>query len=323
MIKEGVSSRETKDKMADRQVSDENRATTGILRQWHGDLIALTKARLSFLVVLTACFGYFIATKGLDTFSWWTFFHMVFGTSLAAGGAAVFNQLMEVEPDRRMLRTSDRPLPANRMPKPAAFILGWLLCAFGIIHLGVKVNTPAAVMAGVTLLTYLFIYTPMKRVWTFNTIVGAVSGAFPPLIGWMAGGQPVLSAGTIFLFGLLFLWQLPHFAAINWMYREEYLRGGFRMWSNEDESGKKTARIALFYSLVLTVLSILFPFFSVSMAGWGAISGGLLGAVMVLLSWRFLKSGQRADARTLFFYTLLYLPLMMIASYLAWQATAL
>jgi protoheme IX farnesyltransferase len=309
--------------MAERQVHDGQTGATGILRQLRVDLIALTKARLSVLVVLTACFGYFIATKGLGTFSWLTFLHMVFGTTLAAAGASVFNQLMEVESDGRMLRTSDRPLPANRMPKPAAFILGWLLCAFGLIHLGVKVNTGASVMAGATLLTYLFIYTPMKRVSSANTIVGGISGALPPLIGWLSGGQPVLSAGTAFLFGLLFLWQLPHFAAINWMYREEYMRGGFKMWSNEDESGKKTARIALFYSVVLTVLSMAFPFVSTHMAEWGAVSGGLLGAVMVALSLRFLKSGKRDDARVLFFYTLLYLPLMMIASYLAWRAAAL
>jgi len=138
----------------------------------------------------------------------------------------------------------------------------------------------------------------------------------------LAGGQSVLSAGTAFLFGLLFLWQLPHFAAINWMYREEYMRGGFKMWSNEDESGKKTARIALFYAAVLTVLSIAFPFVTSHMAWWGAVGGGILGGIMVVLSLRFLKSGKRDDARILFFYTLLYLPLMMIASYLSWRAVA-
>lgn len=325
-MKEGVSSRESKHDMADRQETEENVenvANVGILRQLRGDVIALTKARLSLLVVLTACFGYFLATKGLGTFSWVTFLHMVFGTSLAAAGAAVFNQLMEVDADRRMLRTSDRPLPANRMPKPVAFIIGWLLCAFGLIHLGVKINTWASVMAGLTLLTYLFVYTPMKRVSPANTVIGAISGALPPLIGWMAGGQTVLSGGTLFLFGLLFFWQLPHFAAINWMYREEYIRGGFKMWSNEDESGNRTARIALFYSLILMTLSIAFPFVSPFMASWGAVSGGLLAGVMVLLSWRFLKSGKRRDARLLFFYTLLYLPLMMIASYLAWRALAI
>lgn len=286
--------------------------------------MALTKARLSFLVVLTACFGYFVAAKGQGNFSWAVFLHMVFGTALAAAGAAVFNQLMEVEADARMHRTSDRPLPAKRLPKAAAFILGWLLAAFGLIHLGVKVNTAASIMAGATLLTYLFVYTPMKRVSSANTLVGAVSGALPPLIGWAAGGQSLLGAGALYLFGLLFFWQLPHFAAINWMYRDEYRRGGFKMWSNDDESGARTARIALGYALCLTALAVVFPLVSPLMATWGAVPGGLLGVVMVLLAAKFLKSGERADARRLFFYTLLYLPLAMVASYLSWtSATAL
>ncbi len=311
--------------MAETQTSGTKSPAPGLWRQVQDDLMALTKARLSVLVVLTACFGYLIATKGQGTFSWAVFLHMVFGTALAAAGAAVFNQLMEVEADARMGRTSDRPLPANRLPKPAAFILGWILAGFGLVHLGVKVNAVASIMAGATLLTYLFIYTPMKRVSTANTLVGAVSGALPPLIGW-AAGQPatgvrsLLDSGSLFLFGLLFFWQLPHFAAINWMYRGEYLRGGFKMWSNDDESGAKTARIALAYALCLTLLALAFPFLSPAMAKWGAIPGGGLGVGMVVLAARFRSSGERADARRLFFYTLLYLPLMMLASYLAWVA---
>ncbi len=293
--------------------------TSGLLKQIRGDLMVLTKARLSVLVVMTACFGYLVATKGTGTFSWATLLHMFFGTVLAASGAAVFNQLMEVEADARMHRTSDRPLPAKRLPKPAAFVFGWLLAGFGLVHLGVKVNAPASLMAGATLLTYLFVYTPMKRVSSLNTLVGAVSGALPPLIGWAAGGRSLLDPGSFFLFALLFFWQLPHFAAINWMYREEYIRGGFKMWSNDDESGFRTARIALAYSLCLAMLAIVFPFVSAEMAMWGGLVGGLLGGVMVGLSNRFRKSGQRSDARRLFFYTLLYLPLMMTASYFAWK----
>jgi heme o synthase len=288
------------------------------LRQCREDLMALTKARLSVLVVLTACFGYFISTKGQGTFSGWTLFHLFFGTVLSATGSAVFNQLMEIDSDSRMHRTSDRPLPSNRMPRAVAFIFGWLLCAFGLIHLGLKVNVSASVMAGVTLLTYLFVYTPMKRVSTANTLVGAVSGAIPPLIGWAGGGQSLLSTGAAFLFALLFFWQLPHFAAINWMYREEYIRGGFKMWSNDDESGRPTAKIALFYAVCLTLLGILFPLLTSAMQGWGAVCGGLLGGITVWLAWKFLKSGERPAARSLFYFTLLYLPLMMIASYLAW-----
>lgn len=289
------------------------------LRQCRDDLMAVTKARLSFLVVLTACFGYVLATKGQGTFSGKTLFHVFLGTALSAAGSAVFNQLMEIDSDSRMQRTLDRPLPANRMPRAVAFIFGWLLCAFGLIHLGLMVNVTASVLAGLTLLTYLFIYTPMKRVSSANTLVGAVSGAIPPLIGWAGGGQPLLSAGAVFLFALLFFWQLPHFAAINWMYREEYIRGGFKMWSNGDESGRRTAKIALFYAVCLTLLGILFPLVTSAMQGWGALCGGLLGAVTVWLAWKFLKNGERGAARSLFYFTLLYLPLMMIASYLAWN----
>lgn len=308
--------------MAEARPSDTPNPAPGLLRQVQEDFMALTKARLSFLVVLTACFGYFVAAKGEGNFSWAVFLHMVFGTALAAAGAAVFNQLMEVEADARMHRTSGRPLPAKRLPKAAAFILGWLLASFGLVHLGAKVNTSASLMAGATLLTYLFVYTPMKRVSSANTLVGAVSGALPPLIGWAAGGQPLLDAGAFYLFGLLFFWQLPHFAAINWMYRDEYRRGGFKMWSNDDESGARTARIALGYALCLTGLAVVFPFVSPLMATWGAVPGGLLGGAMVVLAAKFLKSGERTDARRLFFYTLLYLPLAMVTSYLSWTSAA-
>jgi protoheme IX farnesyltransferase len=207
------------------------------------------------------------------------------------------------------------------MPKAAAFVLGWLFCAFGIIHLGVKVNVMASAMAGITLITYLFVYTPMKRVSTFNTVVGAISGAIPPLIGWTGGGGSVFSDGALFLFLLLFLWQMPHFAAINWMYREEYALGGFKMWSNDDETGAKTGKIALSFAVLTFLFGVLYPLLSESFAWWGCFAGGALGAIMVWLSIKFLKCGQRADARTLFLFTLLYLPLMMVASYLAWAQT--
>ncbi|NRB74110.1 MAG: protoheme IX farnesyltransferase [Verrucomicrobiales bacterium] len=300
------------------QTAETSDAASGSLKGFREDLMALTKARLSLLVVLTTLFGYLVAARTTGDFSWATVLHTLLGTILAAAGSAVFNQLMEVEPDSRMKRTSSRPLPSNRMPKPMAFIMGWLLCAFGIIHLGMKVNFTATSMAAATLLTYLFIYTPMKRTSSFNTIVGGVSGALPPLIGWAAGDQSLWSVGALFLFALLFLWQMPHFAAINWMYREEYTNGGFKMWSNNDETGRKTARIAIFFSVLTFLLGVLFPLLTPIMSWWGAIGGGFLGLWMLWLSVKFLKSGDRKDARTLFFFTLLYLPLMMIVSYFAW-----
>jgi len=250
-------------------------------------------------------------------FSFAGLFHTFFGTLLAALGSAVFNQIMEVDADAKMTRTEDRPLPAGRIPRPAAFILGFLLSAFGVIHLSAMTNFAASAFAAATLFVYIFIYTPMKRKSTFNTIVGAVSGALPPLIGWAAGGGDLLGMGAIYLFSLLFFWQLPHFAAINWMYKEEYMKGGFVMWSNDDPKGQKTARLALLFSVCLSLVGLFGAIAKVT--NW--ISSILiigLGAYMCVLAIKFMKSSERSDARKLFFFTLMYLPLVMIIGYFGW-----
>lgn len=287
----------------------------------HHDLVTITKARLSMLVVVTTLCGYLAATEaGLAEFRVMTLVHLLIGTILAAFGSAVFNQLMEVDADAKMVRTADRPLPTKRIPVGVAFVLGWLLAAFGIIHLAMKVNVMASALAAATLLSYLFVYTPMKRRSSWNTVVGAVSGALPPLIGWAGGNGTLLSWGSAFLFLLLFFWQLPHFVAINWMYREEYERGGFVMWSNHDVSGARTARLALGFSLCTLFLPIL-PVVTGVVSVWFLIPGVLTGLVMTWLAYRFFKSRQRPDARTLFFYTLLYLPLLLTAALLAWRSS--
>ncbi|NNE92526.1 MAG: protoheme IX farnesyltransferase [Verrucomicrobiales bacterium] len=283
------------------------------------DLMMLTKARLSLLVVITTLFGYLVAVKMFGGFSWPILLHTVFGTVLAAFGSAVFNQLMEVEADAKMDRTAERPLPANRIPRPAAFVIGFLLAGFGIVHLSAKVNGLAAAICAATLFTYLFVYTPLKRKSSTNTLVGAVSGALPPLIGWAAGGGGLLSWGSAFLFLLLFLWQLPHFLAINWMYREQYRRGGFVMWANDDDSGALTAKLAIGFSIVTAALPIL-PVLTNLAAPWFAIPGILLGAGMVALAFRFFETRERSDARKLFFYTLLYLPLVLGIALAAWKS---
>lgn len=281
--------------------------------------MALTKARLSFLVLVTTVFGYAVAAKDSGTFSFALLFHLVLGTIMCAFGSSVFNQLMESDQDARMPRTADRPLPSQRIPKAAAFVLGWLLCAFGLMHLGAKVNIFAAAMAAATLFCYLFLYTPLKRMSSANTLVGAISGALPPLIGWTGGGGEILSWGALYLFALLFFWQLPHFAAINWMYRDDYMRGGFKMWSNNDPSGRKTARIALGFASALMAATILFPILVDLAAPWVAVFGGLIGLPMMIFSVIFRCVGTRNSARRLFFYTLLYLPLAMISIYFGWR----
>lgn len=290
------------------------------------DFMVLTKARLSALVVVTTFAGYWLhhLVRPWPDDVPWRLIHTIIGTTLTAFGAAVFNQLMEVDSDARMKRTAARPLPARRLPPEAAFGLGAVLSAWGIIHLGVKANTESAALAGLTLLVYLFVYTPMKRRSPLNTLVGAVSGAIPPVIGWAAvpGGKEInrelirvdllVSQPALFLFSLLFLWQLPHFLAINWMYRDEYIRGGFKMWCNTDETGRATARRALFWSALMVPLSIWPPL--AGFTSWYFTAPALLlGGWLVVLSLGFLRVPERARARKLFFATLIYLPVMLAA----------
>ncbi|MEM7145460.1 MAG: heme o synthase [Verrucomicrobiota bacterium] len=292
-----------------------NREESQAVSVSRGDLITLTKARLSLLVLVTTFFGFLLASKG--AFQWMLLVHTLVGTGLTAFGSAVFNQLMEIDSDARMKRTSDRPLPAGRVPTSVAFLIGWVLAGFGIVHLALKVNFQASFLAAVTLIIYLFVYTPMKRKSSLNTLVGGVAGAIPPVIGWVAGGGGY-GVEAWFLFGLLFLWQLPHFVAINWMYREEYVRGGFVMWSNDDESGAKTSGLALVFSVMLTALLVV-PYLC-GFGGWVSLVGGvLLGLVMVGLSLRFRRERDRGSARRLFFYTLMYLPLVFVVLVISWR----
>lgn len=286
-----------------------------------GDLMALTKARLSALVVVTTAAGYALGAHGLGHWDGWAFSHVIFGTTLCAFGSAVFNQLLEIDADARMQRTADRPLPAHRIPPAAAFALGMVLCGWGLVHLANKANVEAAACAAATLATYLFIYTPLKQRSSSNTLVGAVSGALPPLIGWAAAIGPSTEAlgfrwewlnrpQAWYLFALLFFWQLPHFLAINWMYRDEYRRAGFVMWSNDDERGAKTSALSLLFGLCLLPVAVAPWWFG--FASWPTAAGSLVLTLwLVWLSCRFRRERTRQSARRLFLATLAYLPLVL------------
>ncbi|MFV1995207.1 MAG: heme o synthase [Verrucomicrobiales bacterium] len=275
----------------------------------------MTKARLSLLVVLTTLVGFVLASReGIDGI---LLLHTIVGSALAAFGAAVFNQVMEIEQDARMRRTADRPLPMGRIPPAVAFGIGWMLSALGVVHLGMMVNINACLAAAFTLVLYLFVYTPMKRRSSWNTVVGAVAGALPPLIGWFgAGGGYDLDA--LFLFLLLFFWQLPHFVAINWIYREDYESAGFVMWSNADVTGLRTARLATAFSAMLSA-SMILPWISGSVGGL-TLGGILLPSLyMVYLSVLLLLKPDRKAARRLFLYTLLYLPIVCGVLIIGWR----
>ena len=280
------------------------------------DLAVLMKVRLNFFVLVTTFFGFLLYSRGHEM-DWMRLLHTILGTAAAAFGSSAFNQLMEVDLDARMKRTADRPLPSRRMDPLVAFGIGWVLSAIGIIHLAVQVGHLAAYLAAATVAIYVFVYTPMKRVSSVNTLIGAVPGAIPPMIGWVGAGG-AMGVEAWFLFGLLFFWQLPHFIAINWLCREEYESVGYRMWSNGDLTGRKSGLLSAMFAMALAVFSLLPAFVGFANLLW-TIMGPLLALVMVGLALRFSRDGERTSARRLFLFTLLYLPVSLLVLVFAWR----
>lgn len=272
-----------------------------------GDLMTLTKARLSLLVIVTTFVGYCMATRG-DR-DWVQLLNAVFGTALAAAGAAVLNQYMESHVDRLMERTRHRPLPAGRMKPGRALVLGLVLSVLGVLWLALAANLTSAALAGATVLIYLLIYTPLKRKTALCTMIGAVSGAIPPVIGWTAA-RPSFDLGAWVLFGVLFTWQIPHFLAIAWMYRDEYAQAGFVMLRREDVGGCATAMESLVFTLGLAAVTLV-PYFAGS-AGRFYLGGVLLlDLAMLYFAVQFLIQRNRASARALFFCSIVFLPLVL------------
>lgn len=291
-----------------------------------GDLATLTKVNLNTFVVVTTLFGFLLAARyfyGAWVHDGWLLFHTILGTACTAFGSATFNQLMEIEEDARMERTADRPLPARRILPANAFGIGWALAAFGIIHLALKVNAAAAYLAAVALGVYVFLYTPLKRRSSTNTLLGGIPGAIPPMIGWAAVAHAVdggswMDGRSCYLFALLFLWQMPHFVAISWLVREQYEEAGYVMWSNGDVSGRKTAAIAVFFTLLLVALAPVGWLLGYAGMVW-FVGGGVAGLLMLWLCFKFRASGDRSGARRLFLYTLLYLPLALGLLAIGWK----
>lgn len=280
------------------------------------DLAVLMKVRLNVFVLITAFFGFLLKSTWHD-FQWMRLLDTLLGTAAAAFGSAAFNQLMEIDLDARMRRTANRPLPSRRMDPMVAFGVGWVLSALGILHLAVRVNDLAAYLTAATVAIYVFVYTPLKRRSSTNTLVGAIPGAIPPVIGWVgAGGK--LGWEAVFLFALLFFWQLPHFVSINWICRQEYEDAGYKMWSNGDVSGKKSGLLSMLFALALAGVSLMPWAMGCTNWVWG-IFGPLLAVAMAAMAWRFRQAGNRESARKLFFFTLLYLPVSLGLLAIAWR----
>jgi protoheme IX farnesyltransferase len=277
-----------------------------------GDVAELAKARLSLLVVFTTLAGFLSGVTGrLD---WALLVMTMLGTALSAAGASTLNQWWERDLDARMRRTKDRPLPAGRIHPADALLLGILLSLSGVAVLALFVNLLTAGLAALTVGIYLFIYTPMKTLSPHNTLVGAVPGALPPLLGWTAAtGQ--ISTGGLFLFAILWFWQMPHFLAIAWMYREDYGRAGFVMLSNVDPAGHLTGRQSVVYSFYLLCLSVL-PVVLGWTAPWFAVAALLVSGGLLWGALQFWRTRTHQAARRLFLWSILYLP-VYLALYVA------
>jgi protoheme IX farnesyltransferase len=287
-----------------------------------GDLSELTKARLTMMVLLTTLAGYALASRG--PFDWTKLFHTLLGTALVAICSSILNQALERKTDAFMRRTRTRPFVTHRLPLTETILVGLVLGALGLAELAWFVNGLTALLAALTLVIYVFLYTPLKRVTELNTLIGTIPGALPPLFGATAAlGHFSVEGWT--LFGLLALWQLPHFYAIAWLYQDDYRAAGLRMVSVHDPEGKSTGGHAVVSALILLPVSLL-PSWIGHSGLFYAVTAGLLSLVFIAMAIRFAQHPDRPRARVLFFTSIIYLPLVLTAlavdipikSYLGW-----
>jgi len=285
-------------------VADERPAAGGQA----GDYVTLAKPRLNLLVVATTLAGYYMASPHAR--GWPLLLHTLVGTALVASGASAFNQLLEIESDGLMRRTRARPLPSGRILPERAKAFAVALSILGLVELALAVNLLAAAVALATLLTYTVFYTPLKKRTSLATVIGGIPGALPPMIGW-AAVRGNLSIEAWILFGIVFLWQMPHFLAIAWMYREDYKRAGFPLLPIVEPDGASTGRQAVLYAAALLPVSLAPT--AAAMAGTMYLAGAaVLGLAFLALAVQFARHRTAADARRLFFGSITYLPLLWI-----------
>lgn len=276
-------------------------------KSWTAVFCDLVKARLTTLVLLTTAVGFYIGWHG--AMNWFLLFNTLAGTALVAAGASALNQWMERDYDAKMRRTQDRPLPSGRLQPSTVAMFGGICSVAGLIYLALAVNMLTSVLGAVTLVSYLFIYTPLKRVTWLNTAIGAIPGALPPLMGWTAAQNALTGEGWS-LFAILAFWQLPHFFAIAWIYREEYAKAGFVMLPNIDAQGRQTGQQAVSNALALLIVSLC-PFLF-KLAGAVYLAGAvILGIGFLYCAIQFSRQMTLSRARQLFLASIIYLPLLL------------
>jgi protoheme IX farnesyltransferase len=269
-----------------------------------GDLVELTKPRITFLVLITTLVGFYMGSR--DGLNFLLLFHAILGTGLVASGASALNQYFERDLDARMVRTRNRPLPDGRLVPNEALVFSAAISAAGVIYLAFFVNLLTALIGAATLFGYILVYTPLKTRTALCTLIGAFPGAAPPVMGWTAARGEV-DAVALSLFAILFLWQMPHFFAIAWIFTEDYTRAGFSM----NVSGKRTARLIILYCCALIPISVLPTFFGLT----GMIY--LLGAILfgfIYLGYGFAVALFRSNthAHRLLRVSVLYLPALLL-----------
>jgi len=277
------------------------------VRSLVSDYLELAKARLGALVVLTAFVGYVLGSRGDLSFR--VGLAAVIGTALSAFGANILNQWWEVERDREMLRTRERPLPAGRVGRRQAAIWGIATSLAGLAILATGTNRLTTLLSLFVILLYVLVYTPLKVRTPLNTVVGAVCGAVPPMMGWTAA-TGYLGAGAWILGGLLFVWQVPHFLALAWLYREDYARGGFRMLPAVDSEGRVTGRLAFVYAAALLPITAALSAAGIT-GGAFLVASQVVGVAFLALGWVFLCARSRQAARRLFLASIIYLPVVL------------
>ena len=271
---------------------------------WFSDILVLVKLRVNILVVATAFVGFALHASILS--NWLLLLHTLIGTGLVAGGAAAANQTLERRFDRDMVRTQNRPLAAGRFSRRMGIFVSGIFLATGCLWLEAAVNLRAMLLALLTFLIYAFAYTPLKRFTSACILVGAVAGALPVLIGWTATGADFGTWAAV-AFGVLFLWQIPHFLAIAWWGRSDYTRAGYHVLPFDDQRGYWTAGSALVYAAATVVVSFV-PVWLHQVTGWYWPGALILGILFLVASIRFLTIRSQTTARALFFISLAYLP---------------
>lgn len=284
-------------------------SSTGFsLRAWASDYLSLTKPRIIIMAQLAVGAGSYVAANGQLDFV--LFLNTIFGVTLAAAASFVLNQYLESKTDAQMIRTQNRPLPAGRISHGGVLFFGALMAVVGLTYLAVLVNVMTAVVTSATFLSYVCLYTPLKRHTTWNTLVGALPGALPPAIGWVAVTGN-MDAGAWVLFSIVFLWQFPHFFAIAWIYREDYSRAGLKMLPVVEENGTSTCRQMVVTGLALIPVSLCPVFLGIA-GNFYLVGAILLGLFYMTFTTIFVRGREKRQARNLFRASLVYLPLLFL-----------